>query len=52
VRAYPVGLITRDVPAAEPRIAAIEAALARSGKDGIQALFALFSSTRRVAAPI
>jgi hypothetical protein len=49
VRAYPVGLITNDMPAAESRIAAIEAALARPGRHGIEALFALFASTRRVA---
>ena len=46
VRAYPVALVTKDMRQAEPRVAAIEAALARPGSEGIQALFALFSGRR------
>lgn len=50
VRAYPVALFTNEMRKAEPRIGAIEAALTHPGNDGIQALFALFSSTRSAAA--
>ena len=49
VSAYPVALVTQDMRQAEPRVAAIEAALARPGGEGIQALFALFSG-RRISA--
>jgi hypothetical protein len=46
VRAYPVALVVKDMRQAETRVATIEQALDRPGREGIEALFALFSRRR------